>query len=136
MNRLAQTFGILGGAALGAGLMYVLDPDRGALRRARIRRQAQLGQKWTAKQTQLAQKWTAKQANVAVRQAADVSKELIDQARKNPFVASLLPARRSLLSKWMPESRTGQIAVVLLGTALAATGGRYAARTVGEPAVH
>ena len=29
----------LGGLALGAGLMYVLDPDRGEKRRTRLRRQ-------------------------------------------------------------------------------------------------
>ena len=29
----------LGGVALGAGLMYILDPDRGARRRVRLQRQ-------------------------------------------------------------------------------------------------
>jgi uncharacterized protein (DUF58 family) len=37
----AETLGIVGGLAAGAGLMYLLDPDRGARRRARLRKQLQ-----------------------------------------------------------------------------------------------
>jgi hypothetical protein len=127
MNRTAQALGLLGGAALGAGLMYVMDPDRGPLRRAKLRRQAKL-----------ASRWTAAKANAAVHEAAVISKDLLDEARKNPYVASILPARKSFVKRLLtPESRTGQIAVVLLGTAIAATGGTLAARTMGgEPAVH
>jgi hypothetical protein len=70
--------------------------------------------------------------------AAVASKDLFEEARKNPFVASLLPERKSLLKKFLaPESRSGQLAVVLLGTAIAATGGTLAARTIGvQPAMH
>jgi hypothetical protein len=39
MTAKIGTLGALGGLALGAGLMYVLDPDRGAARRTRLRRQ-------------------------------------------------------------------------------------------------
>ena len=127
MNRTTQALGILSGAALGAGLMYVLDPDRGTQRRARLRRQAKL-----------AGSWSAAKASAAAHEAAALSKDLLDEARKNPFVASLLPAKKSLIKRLLaPESRAGQIAVVLLGTAIAATGGTFAARTMGvEPAVH
>lgn len=39
----------LGGLALGAGLMYVLDPDRGERRREKLRRQLlRAGKKGTA----------------------------------------------------------------------------------------
>jgi len=38
--RPCQTFSLLGGVALGAGLMYLLDSDRGIVRRARLRDQA------------------------------------------------------------------------------------------------
>jgi gas vesicle protein len=34
------TLGLVGGALLGAGLMYVFDPDRGARRRGKIRDKA------------------------------------------------------------------------------------------------
>ena len=127
MSRTAQAVSLLSGAAIGAGLMYVLDPDRGALRRARLRRQARL-----------AGSWTAAKVDAAAHEAASLSKDLLDEARKNPFVASLLPARKSLMKKLLtPDSRAGQLAVVLLGTAIAATGGTLAARTMGvEPAVH
>jgi hypothetical protein len=40
--RPCQTFSLLGGVALGAGLMYLLDSDRGIGRRARLRDQALL----------------------------------------------------------------------------------------------
>ena len=40
--RPCQTFSLLGGVALGAGLMYLLDSDRGTGRRARLRDQASL----------------------------------------------------------------------------------------------
>ncbi len=39
MNTKVGTLSTLGGLALGAGLMYVLDPDRGDRRRAKLRRQ-------------------------------------------------------------------------------------------------
>ena len=48
----AETIGIVGGLAAGAGLMYILDPDRGTRRRARLRKQVQ-------KQLQRAGSWTA-----------------------------------------------------------------------------
>ena len=43
MNGKIGALGTLGGIALGAGLMYVLDPDRGARRRLRLRRQVKHG---------------------------------------------------------------------------------------------
>ena len=39
MTAKLGTLGTLGGLALGAGLMYVLDPDRGEQRRTQLRRQ-------------------------------------------------------------------------------------------------
>jgi hypothetical protein len=39
MNAKTGALSTLGGLALGAGLMYVLDPERGAKRRVRLRRQ-------------------------------------------------------------------------------------------------
>ena len=43
MNGKIGALSTLGGIALGAGLMYVLDPDRGARRRLRLRRQLKHG---------------------------------------------------------------------------------------------
>lgn len=39
MTARTGTLTTLGGLALGAGLMYVLDPDRGESRRQKLRRQ-------------------------------------------------------------------------------------------------
>lgn len=39
MSAKIGTLSTLGGLALGAGLMYVLDPDRGERRRLKLRRQ-------------------------------------------------------------------------------------------------
>jgi hypothetical protein len=40
MTAKTEALSVIGGLAAGAGLMYVLDPDRGRHRRARLRRQA------------------------------------------------------------------------------------------------
>jgi len=138
MNRTSQTIALMSSAALGAGLMYVLDPDRGALRRARLRRRALIARRWASAKAQEAAHEAAVVSKDLIREAAVVSKDLLAEARKNPYVASILPARKSLVKKLLsPESRSGQLAVVLLGTAIAATGGTLAARTIGsEPAVH
>ena len=48
MTGIHGTLGALGALALGAGLMYVLDPDRGPRRRARLKRQARRASLWTA----------------------------------------------------------------------------------------
>jgi len=138
MSRTSQALCLLSGAAVGAGLMYVLDPDRGALRRARLRRQARIAGRWASAKASEAAREAAVVSKDLLHDAAVVSKDLLDEARKNPFVASILPERKSLLKKLLaPESRSGQLAVVLLGTAIAATGGTLAARTIGvQPAVH
>ncbi|HLF55924.1 MAG TPA: hypothetical protein VI942_03665 [Thermoanaerobaculia bacterium] len=43
-----EAIGVVSGLAAGAGLMYLLDPDRGARRRARLRRNLQRAGEWTA----------------------------------------------------------------------------------------
>jgi protease I len=40
MSKMREALGLIGGAAVGAGIMYLLDPDRGGRRRALIRDQA------------------------------------------------------------------------------------------------
>jgi hypothetical protein len=122
MNRAtALALGIVGAASLGAGAMYLYDPDRGALRRARARRKLKL-----------ASAWTAAKANDVAESALSGSKDLIDKARASSIVAAVLPAKRSKLERVLaPKSKTGQLAVVLLGTAIAATGSTLAARSFG-----
>ena len=39
MSAKVETIGMLSALAVGAGLMYILDPDRGQRRRTRLRRQ-------------------------------------------------------------------------------------------------
>jgi hypothetical protein len=39
MSAKVETIGMLSALAVGAGLMYILDPDRGQRRRSRLRRQ-------------------------------------------------------------------------------------------------
>ncbi|MGH7857770.1 MAG: hypothetical protein ACREQY_10610 [Candidatus Binatia bacterium] len=138
MNRTSQALCLLSGAAVGAGLMYVLDPDRGAVRRTRLRRRAQIAGRWASAKANEAAREAAVASKDLLHEAAVVSKDLFEEARRNPFVASILPERKSLIQKLLsPDSRSGQLAVVLLGTAIAATGGTLAARTIGaQPAVH
>lgn len=117
----AQAIGLVGAAALGAGMMFLLDPDRGAIRRARARRQAER-----------AARWTAEKANAAAQTIVEQSKELVEQARNSSLVESILPEQRSAIDRLLaPRSLPGQVAAVLLGTALAATGGTLAARNLG-----
>lgn len=116
-----QAIGLVGAAALGAGVMFLLDPDRGALRRSRARRQAER-----------AARWTAEKASAAAQAVVEQSRELVEQARNSPLVEAILPEQRSPLERLLaPRSLPGQVAVVLLGTALAATGGTLAARNLG-----
>ena len=119
MNQAAnQTLGLVGAAALGAGVMFLMDPDRGSLRRARARRKLER-----------AASWTAEKANLAASEVATQTKDLVDKIQENPIVAAILPERRSMFERLIaPRSRAGQVALVLLGTAIAAGGSTLAAR--------
>jgi hypothetical protein len=108
MSKIVTTVAIAGGVAAGAGLMYLLDPDRGHRRRKKARKQFERA---------------AHQAAVQARHAAD---EIGERSRELSHLVNGGRRRRVLK---LPRTRGGQVAIGTLAAA-ALAGGTAAARSL------
>jgi hypothetical protein len=70
-----QALGVLGGAGLGAGLMYVLDPDKGERRRALVRHKANRVLRKGGKAARKTSRDLGKQARVLIVEAGSKLRE-------------------------------------------------------------
>jgi hypothetical protein len=118
MSKTLSALTLLGGATVGAGLMFYLDPDRGARRRARLLRQTKrTGQR------------AVDLAGDAARDVKDRSRLLVREAVNGRHFKRVLaprPAVRARLA--LADGRTGKVALATLAATVAAAGGAMAYR--------
>jgi len=119
MFKTLATLSFLGGATLGAGLMFYLDPDRGERRRTKLKRQ-------TVRAGRRAGSLTADTA----RDVADRTRLLVREAANGRHFKRVLAPRTVVRTRLAANGRAGKVALATLAATVAAAGGAVAYRQI------
>ncbi|KAB2967664.1 MAG: hypothetical protein F9K18_03990 [Thermoanaerobaculia bacterium] len=119
-GKVGTTLGALAGLAAGAGLMYILDPDRGERRRAHLR----LGLRRAGRKA-------AERAGDVAHAVAEQTRDLIEEVRDSGLLPQKSRAQRlASRARRLATSPAGRVALGTLLAAAAISGGTKLAREV------